>query len=371
MKEKGKAAILTWCYNNGKTNYGQILQCFAMQEVISQLGYDPVVVRYRRPDSDENVYGLPKSERDRYEYDYRIRVVEGKKDKRIERFMSFIRENIELSEQCYTKAEVEEVTADCEVLVCGSDQIWNPLWFDDIYALNFGSPGQRRIAYAPSGVLDESSTQATLIYKEIAEYIERFEFVTLREKKGVEILKKYSNKIISDAIDPTMLVTQDRWDEVSALPVSTERYVFCYSLGRMRPHKILLRYFMKRYRADKVFFITSGHYDEEDELETDDVFKAVTDAGPAEFISLIKNAVAVCTDSFHGIAMSAIYRKQFYVICRNDPNISVWASMERQMNLLDKLGMKDGRIVRSIADAESMADINYKEITLKTALPEF
>ena len=62
-KEKlPKAAILTWCYNNGSVNYGQILQCYAMQVIVQRLGYDVKVVKYRKKDPDEPPERMNKSE---------------------------------------------------------------------------------------------------------------------------------------------------------------------------------------------------------------------------------------------------------------------------------------------------------------------
>ncbi|WP_029322808.1 polysaccharide pyruvyl transferase family protein [Butyrivibrio sp. AE3004] len=362
MSKKGKAAILTWCYNNGKTNYGQILQCYAMQEIVKKCGYEPIVIRYRKPTPDENVLFRNSSERLQYERDYRIRVIEGGESTRISRFMEFIRSNIKLSDQCYTTSEIADVTKNCELLVCGSDQIWNPLWFDEVYCLNFARLDQRKIAYAPSGVFDETRSESIDVYRRIGALIRDFDFVAVRESKSASILQRFSSKKIGVAIDPTMLLTADEWNNVAGKRICEEKYVFCYSLGRMRPHKLLMHYLMKKYHAEKILFITSGHYDEEDELETEGVFHTVDDAGPGEFISLIRGAEAVCTDSFHGIALSIIYEKQFYMIKRKDPDIELWGSAERQRNLLQKVGINDDRTIRSIKEIDEMADIKYDEV---------
>ena len=362
MNHKGKAAILTWCYNNGKTNYGQILQCYAMQEVIRKRGYDPLVVRYRRPDPKEEVFGLSAEDRLRYERDYRVHVVEDGDSLRVRRFMEFIQERISLTEQCYTVSEVEDVTKDCDLLVCGSDQIWNPLWFDEVYCLGFGRPEQRRVAYAPSGVLDEARQESVETYRKIAQKVSDFEMVTVREAKSVSILERYTSKEVTEAIDPTMLLTSEEWNRVAGNRVYEGKYVFCYALGRMRAHKPLMRYLMKKYQAEKVLFLTSGHYEEENELETEGVFCAVDDAGPAEFLSLIRGAETVCTDSFHGIALSVIYEKQFYIVQRNDPDIELWGSMERQKNLMRKVNIPGDRMIRSVKDVDEMTDIRYEDV---------
>lgn len=358
-----KAALLTWCYNNGKTNYGQILQCYAMQTMIQRLGYEVKLIRYRKKTPDEKLGNgccfVPIN--DLYELWYRLKKVEGKVDIRIIRFIWFIKKYIHLSRQCYTKEQVETECKDCKVLFCGSDQIWNPVWFDDVYALNFGRDGQKRIAYAPSGILVEND-QSRDVYRGMGKYLERFDWISVREKKSVEILKKYTEKPVMDTVDPTLLLSRKDWDKVATHRLSEEPYIFCYSLGRLRPNKLLVKRIMKRYDAKKVLFTTSGHYENESEQESGGCFFSVDTAGPSEFLALIRDAEAVCTDSFHGLALSLIFKKQFYIFERNDPDIAVWASMLRQENLLEKVGITDKRIMRNVTDIERMEPIDYKKV---------
>ena len=247
-KKSSKAAIVTWCYDNGKTNYGQILQCYAMQTIMQRLGYNTKVIRYRKREHDEAVSWerKPQAVINLYELAYRLIRVEKKLDVRILRFVTFIGRNIFLSRQCYTKEQVEKECGDCEVLVCGSDQIWNPAWFQDVYALNFGKDSQKRIAYAPSGVMIENERNKK-VYRQLGKYIDRFDLVTVREKKSIAILEKYTKKKIRDVWDPTLLLTQEDWNRVSAGSVTGKPYIFCYSLGRLRAHKVLLKYIMKKY----------------------------------------------------------------------------------------------------------------------------
>lgn len=366
-----KAAIVTWCYNNGRTNYGQILQCYAMQTIVRRLGYDTKVIRYRKRELDEpRVWeGKPLWLIDLYEVWFRLRKVEQGFDIRIKRFLTFIRKNIVLSRQCYTKAEVEEECRDCELLVCGSDQIWNPLWFEDIYALNFGEPWQKKIAYAPSGVLIEN-TQNERIYRELGRCIDRLKLATVREKKSAEILKKYTNKEIVDVADPTLLLSREEWNLVASKGEIKEPYIFCYSMGRLRTHKVLLRRIMENYHGVKILFLTAGFYEHENELETGGYFYPVKDAGPGEFISLIRGARAVCTDSFHGLALAIIYQKQFYILERDSKEAYLSANFMRQENLLKKVAIKQNRYIRCVKELEALEEIDYENVHLELCREE-
>lgn len=364
--EPRKAAIVTWCYDNGKTNYGQILQCYAMQTMVRRLGYETKVIRYRERRIDEKESLDEKSEEyvNLYELCYRLEKMEARANVRIFRFVKFIKENICLSRQCYTKEDVERECEDVDILICGSDQIWNPLWFKDIHALNFGRPDQKRIAYAASGVFIESP-ENELIYRKLGKYLECFDLVTVREKVSIDILKKYTTKQITDVVDPTLLLSQDDWNQVAARRTMEEPYIFCYCLGKIRGHKILLKRIMKKYGVRKILCIAPEGQRHDGEVEDEGYFQYIRDAGPGEFLALIRDAKAVCTDSFHGVAMSIVYQKQFYIFRRAMQEIRYRANMERQDNLLEKLGIVEKRAILCINDIEASREVVYERIQIK------
>lgn len=362
---ENKAAILTWCYN-GEINYGQILQCYAMQKLVRRFGYEPKVIRYRKQEEKRYLIGSGKAERldDWYELWYRLAKVEHKIDIRILRFIGFIKNNISLSKQCYTKEQVEEECKDCKVLFCGSDQIWNPLVFDDVFFLNFGSKTQKRVAFAPSGIWKENM-QTEEFYEKIKEYIERFQVVSVREDESADIFKKYIKQKIQVVADPTLLLAKKEWNDVSSIQNIKEPYIFCYFLGRFRPYKTLLKKIMKSCHVNKIFFTTPGIYSEENELNRDEFFCAKNHAGPAEFLALIRDAQAVCTDSYHGLIFSVIYEKQFYIFERNTPYRHPGANMARQESVLRRVGIFSQRRIRCIRDLEKIEFIDYKKVDLE------
>lgn len=361
-RRHSRAAILTWCYQ-GEINYGQIFQCYAMQTVVKRLGFNPVVIRYRRRTTGESRWGNRTWGilTDLYELWYRLKKVEHKIDLRIIRFICFIKDNILLSKQCYTKEQVEKVCGGCDILFCGSDQIWNPLCFDDVYFLNFGTKQQKRIAYAPSGIWKDNG-QPDEFYEEVGRYISRFNVVTVREKESKEILNKYTEQRIRDVVDPTLLLSQEEWNQAAAGVPEKEAYIFCYFLGRIRAHKLLLKKIMKDLGVKKVLFITVGEYAEENNLSAEEEFIPVNNAGPAEFITLVRYAQAICTDSFHGIAFSVIYQKQFYIFRRNTLHRHPGANMARQENLLLQLGIRENRVVTCGRDLAGMMPVNYQNV---------
>ena len=357
---KRKAAIITWCYDNGCSNYGQILQCYAMQNICIRLGLDPLVIKYRQKTEQERIkrrFPFPRANQ-LYEKRFIIKEVERNDNRRIRLFFQFIEQNINLSNPCYSRQEIEWETRDCDILICGSDQIWNPVWFDPIYALDFGTKEQRRISYAPSGISKEDFASQKK-YRELAGYLKRFHAISVRERSAAEVLKKYTEKDVVDVLDPTFLVSAEEWNLVAAKKLVKEPYIFCYTLGNIRPYKIIVKRLMQMFGAVKVVYIPSNLLEANDGNTGD--FIAFEDAGPAEFLSLIKYAKAVCTDSFHGMALSINYKKQFCILERAQRGIEGVASAARQDNILEKLHLEN-RKVKCLKDLRGLEEIDYSKV---------
>ncbi len=355
---KPKAAILTWCDNNGRTNYGQILQCYAMQYLVKKAGYIPLVVQYRRKDSRDlfryqfsNRTLLGRLLNERYERHFNLKVVEGEKSIRVKRFKNFINQYIPLSPPCYTKKMVEEMTKDCKVLICGSDQIWNPIYFDPIWFLDFGKPEQKRVAYAPSGVFYDKP-EYEKYYQKMAPMIERFDEVSVREKAGADILKRYVKKEVKVKADPTLRLSKEQWNRIASQRIVEGRYIFCYLLGSFAPYQMILKELMKKHRAEKIIYIPSNLLPECGNLKK---YIPYHEAGPAEFLSLIKFSEAVCTDSFHGTAISIVYGIPFYNVSRIHKEMGDVSSEERINNLIEQKGLEK-RWVRDVQDVRKIAD---------------
>lgn len=358
-----KVGIITWCDNNGVTNYGQVLQCYAMQKACEKLGKKTIVLQYRKRTTEDfcahsfqnNFFNQV------YESAYKIFVREKKWNKRIANFRKFIYKYIHLSYPCYSIEDLTEKSKDCYALLCGSDQIWNPRSICPAYALQFGNVDQLRIAYAPSGVAQETQF-AKNRYKELAAYIENFDAVSVREKRGAEILRKYTNKAITDVMDPTFLLSSNEWEDVMTPRLIKEPYIFCYALGEFQRHKRFIKPLMNRYGVEKVVYIPSNLVNSVNNMGS--AFIPFESAGPAEFLSLIRHASMVCTDSFHGMALSINFGRQFCVLSRIAGNSATFASEDRQNNILEKAGLKN-RVISCLKDINTLEDIDYSVVHQK------
>ncbi len=244
---------------------------------------------------------------------------------------------------------VEELTADCEVLICGSDQIWNPIHFDPIWFLDFGASDQKRVAYAPSGIFYER-TEFEECYKKMAALVEKLDEVSIREKVGANILNKYVDREIEVREDPTLRLSRTQWDLVAGDREVKGGYILCYLLGSLSPYQLILTELKKRYQAEKIVYIPTNVF-------SDGGFREhlkYEDAGPAQFLSLIKYAKAVCTDSFHGTVMAIQYGIPFYNVRRMHREAKNVGGGERIDNLLEQRGLQK-RWVRNVKEVKQLS----------------
>lgn len=307
-------------------NYGAVLQAYAMQEVIKEISFD------------EDVYIVdycPQAVRDDYKllktgsgkalllslFNYRDNAKRRKVfDAFIEKYMCIIN---------------QEESKNASMIMLGSDQIWNPnisRGFDECFFGILNDNKKRRVgSYAASiGVSKLNESQ----FKELETLIHNVDYVSVREKSAKELIHEVDPEIdISVDLDPTLLVPREKW-ELIAKPIAIvdTPYILIYSLSGYpltfeTANKVadfykarIIEVTIKNHKP----FVKVGH-------------QQIKDAGPDEFLWLIKNAAAVVTDSFHGTVFSIIFGRSLYVI----PNKT---KASRMIELMQKVEL-ESRII--------------------------
>ena len=150
-KHMSRIGILTFLYNG---NYGSSLQAYALQRVIRGMGYDCEHIDYR-PDTSEKIRNMLRcGNSPRLLLDgirkRQVREAQAGMREKHRRILSFYESRMTLSPLCRNRKELAEISRMYDLLLAGSDQIWNPVWMNPAYFLDFGEPDQLRLAYAPS-----------------------------------------------------------------------------------------------------------------------------------------------------------------------------------------------------------------------------
>ena len=238
-------------------------------------------------------------------------------------------------------------------MLSGGDAIWHKKWASPLFFWDFEELQEKpRIAYAPSILRRE------VPYANIKSALEKFCFISGRESMVSEVLLPFTTKKIYTVLDPTLAVNEEFWEQKVGQTHIKESYICCYILSKLEYHRISVEKIRKKYNADRVVFINTDNIDGKtgrySEYRMQEYEGSV---GPAEFISLIKNAVAVCTDSFHGACLSIVYRKDFYVFERVG---EVALKNEYRFNdLFRRLGIGN-RIMVNNRDIDLAEEIDWK-----------
>lgn len=211
--------------------------------------------------------------------------------------------------------------------ICGSDQIWNATTYyvDPFYYLRF-APMQKRIAFAPSFGRDFIPAYNQ---KKLKRNIQAIPYLSIREESGKHLIQNLTGQHAEVLVDPTLLLNQQEWVDLLQLqPINRQPYVLAYFLDKPseKARKVLKQFSAQGYQ------IISLPYE-----WSEDWFDVCGHAGPKEFLEYLWGADAVCTDSFHGVAFSLNFEKNFYAFDREYGGAAKQST--RVISLLEKVGL--------------------------------
>ena len=293
-----RVGIITFLHND---NYGSSLQAYALQRTIREMGYDCEHLDYR-PDRTEKIRNLLESGNSPKLVLDGLRKRGVKADqagarKKSAAIPAFYEKEMQLSRVCRNRKELREQSREYDILVCGSDQIWNPVWLNPAYFLTFAPEGTRKIAYAPSLGIRTMPTRGKI--RKIRKWIRGFSAISVREKEGAELLEKMTGIQAEVMPDPVCLLSRTEWEELAAEPPKGEPYVLCYFIGENPSYRERVRQ-ISRESGMRVLEIpvTAAGYSSG--------FERLEGLGPQEFLGAVRGAARFCTDSFHGLVMGTL-----------------------------------------------------------------
>lgn len=343
-------------------NYGVFLQAYALQEKIRSFGYDTQIINYdKRAEGDSKLSKKQKLIRF-YSHVRNFSIIVERKNfrkipesKRREReFKRFSNERFTFSPYCNNVDDVKKIlSARYDAYVCGSDQIWNPTHtkMNPFYFLAFAD-NDKKIAYSPSV---SCITIPEMYKKEFFEKVSDFHFISSREKTGSNLIEEGTGRKCPTVIDPTLLYEKRDYEKLSLNQrLIKEPYVLCYYLNFSELHKKAAEKISEELGI-KVVVVPCDprvYY----ELEGEKVFASIE-----EFLSLVRDAEFVLTDSFHGTAFSVIYRKNF----RSIKNYGDEGKFTRINDFLSELGLQKCIATKDNVELLSADETDYSQAETK------
>lgn len=309
-------------------NYGAVLQAYALHRVQKELGIDNYLLDVEKTSSKYEKYPEHLSKRTMIVAILNTMWFFHRKEmnRLVSRFNSFVDENIN-STDVHDINSLKQNWPKADFYITGSDQVFGLRGeWDAIRTLNFGGESIRRFSYAASlGEYDWNDDEKS-VFREI---LEKYKMVSVREMYAKKYLQTFTEKQINVHIDPVFLLERQKWEEMIREPIIKENYILCYPLiGNDRLQYVLNE--LKRLTGYKVISIQDIPVKR---VKADRYFY---DAGPIEYLNLIRYSEFVVTTSFHGTAFSAIFNKPFYTLIKNYKS-------QRMTGLLNMLGL-DSRL---------------------------
>lgn len=335
-------ATVTWI---NFENNGTFLQAYALQQAIRNMGHNNVIL------DDRHIQELNKAKPNLNYYIGRIIIC-------IKSFIHMTPPSVSSMTHSYYedfRKKYLSIYDDIDYMnkfdayICGSDQIWSPyLPFVGYYYLDFTT--KKKIAYAPSVGTRNCNEEYK---KKVSHCLNTFSHISTRENTGKELLSQLTNKPVKVVVDPTLLLRREDWDILVNTKIQ-EDYVFCYFLT---PNTWYINHAIELVERNhlrlKIFYTSPTFY----KYKSNIVF-----GGPKEFLTYIKHAKMVLTDSFHATVFSLIFQRDFITYKRfkdggeKDQNARIY-------NLLTPLHLVDRFIGQEeLQNVENQKTINYDSV---------
>ncbi|MBR4085149.1 MAG: polysaccharide pyruvyl transferase family protein [Lachnospiraceae bacterium] len=346
-----KIGILT--YHTGY-NYGASLQAYALQTTIKKMGFQSEIINFETEEfvaSREMFSRKPKRLKEVIKIVSRIPYFNSL-NKRQKLFDDYTKNCLITSPLYRTEEEVIKHAEDYECIVCGSDQIWN-LSQDDapaanpLFFLNFPKK-QRRISYAASfGKWVKEAPNNEDIF---LPWLKQFDAISVREISGVEYLKSLAIDC-EITLDPTILLDAEEYDSICADRIIQEKYVLLFSWMCTDDVVEAAKMVAKELNLPLYNIVPPPRA----------MGKGIPrklDIGPREFLSMIKYADFVVTNSFHGTAFATTYKKPYVSIVSGKPDL-------RMESLLKQLGLSDHLVSKEFINVQRMINTDYSDVQNK------
>lgn len=295
-------------------NAGAMLQAFALQHFLASKGdFDVELVDYRNEKIESQYYPALSA---KYLIKSILKYLIYPKDavlsnKKKIRYNAFLKDYLVVSKKKYNSETIAAANEDYDFFIVGSDQVWNlQLTNHDLnYFLKFSKP-EKRFCYAASFGASKELELADE-KKEIRELLRSMNSLLIREQSGTEILRNIDFSLGDKArvvCDPIFFLSKEEWiTNLSLQKHDSNPYILLFIVAP-QTHSIIVAEQLAQKYGCRIKYVNS--YGKQDECPNH--FENHMDVGPKELLELILNAKIVVTTSFHGMAFSINFNKDFY-----------------------------------------------------------
>lgn len=365
-----KIGVITFWYGNG--NYGMMLQCWALQQKLKELGHQPYVIRYVKKQK-KGIVRLILEKVGLYSfflsiiYPTKAKLLQEKKQNdALRQFEIFRNSHLTFSKQIYySLSQIQKCPPLADCYIAGSDQIWslNPSEENNqAFFLNFGDNRVKRISYAPSFGF---SLYPEYLLLSLKKALRRLDAVSCREQSGVNICQSIGINA-TKVIDPTMLLDKSYYVSLASkgVPIINLPFIFIYSLNIQDSEDIRFEE-LKRCFAEKSYhFVVTpadGYYQGDKLFGSDTLYSYAT---IEQWIYNIYNSELIISSSFHGTCIAILLERPFVYVPLEGTHAN---SNGRILELLQILNL-ESRILTKDRKYEEILQLNIEWQDVKQRL---
>ncbi len=327
---KKKVGIATFI---DSINYGALLQAYALGQYLSSTDCQVYYITSKDIKSSASYIGIKKL------------------------FYELIaQKRISAKETTFSKfrdkyfALIDNVEA-LDILICGSDQIWNIQITEGYDSVYWGEGCKCSIGYAVSCGELELLKDTIDIFRE---KVKNFSAISVRENDLARLTSEVFGKKCSVVCDPSLLLTASDYEKISnPIRLIKKDYVLIYQMGKNSFLYSVAKKIAKK-KGLRIIEINNNMFDYLFKFYPRFYSRSVED-----FLALFRDASYIVTNSFHGTVFSLIYQKPFYSIKSKSRNARI-------IDLLSRIGLEE-RILEMAQNIEQFIpiDINYEEVNVE------
>lgn len=357
--------------HNSKNNYGGVLQSFGLFEYLRNQGYAVEIIDLHRPNTHPDYvmsprYTFMRSHVSPVQYaKARILEILGKRHLfdpevgsnwnpgAVRKFNDF-NDKIKLSRPYTYIPDLYKDTPKYDAYISGSDQLWNPTqpYCLEPYFLTFVKDSKAlKLSYGTSiGITDLYDTEK----KQFKKWLSSYDVISVREQQAADLLHDITGRDIPRVPDPTILLDPGQWISMAEGQPDNKKYILVFSLGKN--YEIV----KKAIQLAESFSCKVKVIDQNYAFPIHNNVEPITDAGPLDFVGLIKDAYLVLTDSFHCTVFSLITgTRNFYTYISPESDRG-----SRILDLLEVYGLGN-HIVNYLTDIPNERDLSDEKIDTK------
>lgn len=288
------------------TNYGAVLQTYALQQTLLSLGHENLVL-------ETKTYSKKKKTKLSIRELY-LRYLSWLRRKEVkvlsQHFMDFHKSKLQLTRPYESMEDLRNDPPNVDCLITGSDQVWNfattPKFLDS-RLLKFGKEDTIRFSYAASmEELRYSEEQK----QRLKDALVGFKGISVREQSAKEYIESFTPYKVERVLDPVFLLSKEKWMEIAVEPRIKGPYILCYQVqSNKRMEEVA--YKLKKETGFPVVSICNSSIRW---MKSDYSFH---DVSIEEFIGFYNQAAYIVSASFHGVAMGLVFDKPVYALIKN------------------------------------------------------